>query len=261
MSYKVNLYAFEGPLDLLCHLVKKREINIYDIPISEITEEYFEYIEEWKQMDLEIASEFLVMAANLMEIKSKMLLPSPPKDNEEDEEEDPREELIKRLVEYRFYKNIAKNLEIKENEQSKLYKKVSSVDEYLNKQINQTDSSEDYFENLNVINLLEAFNNVVERKTRQDNVKDELEKIKNNRINVTVKEKKSFILESLESSQNKEMIFQDLMNQNSTTCEELVVSFLALLDLIKEARLDVIQEGVFAPIWIKLNYEGVINIG
>ncbi len=253
MTYKVSLYAFEGPLDLLYHLVKKKEVNIYDIPISEITDDYLEYIREWKEMDIEVASEFLVMAANLMEIKSQMLLPSSPVVDEKEDEPDPRQDLVKRLIEYKFFKNIAETLANKEEEQKKVYTKMMPEDVEKGYEVNSDQESPDtYFENLNVISLLEAFNSVVEKKTRASNVKTELENITNSKITVTVTEKKTLLIDNLESSSKGGIVFQDFMEENSSSAQELVISFLALLDLVKEGKVDVLQEGVFAPIWIKL---------
>ena len=110
MKYSVHLDNFDGPLDLLLHLIDKNKVDIYDIPIASITEQYMNFIEEAQQMDLDVASEFLLLAATLINIKAKMLLPKK-KIMQEEEEEDPREELIKRLLEYKFYKEAAETLQ------------------------------------------------------------------------------------------------------------------------------------------------------
>lgn len=245
-EFKVNLYAFQGPLDLLCHLVKKAEVNIYDIPIAEITDEYMEYISKWKEMDIEVTSEFLVMAARLMEIKAKMLLPTSSTtsvDNDE-EEKDPRKDLINQLIEYKFYKNVAENLASKEREQLKLYTRMKVEKE-------ENIEEETIYENLNVINLLEAFNRVVERKKRKEKVKDELNTIKGKSIKISVKDKKEFIIQVVKNSNGNQLSFFDLIDRNHERLEEIIVSFLALLDLVKENKVKVIQEGRFRPIWIK----------
>lgn len=121
-SVTVKLERFEGPLDLLLHLIKRDEIDIYDIPIAHITEQYLAYIELMRALDLDIAGEFLVMAATLMRIKAKMLLPLP-KGEEEEEEGDPREELVQRLVEYRQFKEAAQTLKLREDERRQLYER------------------------------------------------------------------------------------------------------------------------------------------
>ena len=123
MTYKVKLEVFEGPLDLLLYLIKKEELNIYDIPISRVTDQYLEYLELMQLMDLDIAGEFLVMAATLMHIKSRMLLP--PDQLEQDEaEEDPRAELVRRLLEYKKFKEAASQLASMESQQKHLFPSV-----------------------------------------------------------------------------------------------------------------------------------------
>ena len=123
MSYKVRLELFEGPLDLLLYLVKKDHLNIYDIPVSEVTEQYMRYLELMQLLDLNIAGEFLVMAATLLQIKSKMLLPVDETQQEPQEEDDPRAELIKRLLEYEKFKEIAEQLRQRETSQQEVFKR------------------------------------------------------------------------------------------------------------------------------------------
>src|SRR5690606_29268658 len=137
MKYNVKIDAFEGPLDLLLHLINTMEINIYDIPMAEITDQYFIYVHTMKELELDVASEYLVMAATLLSIKSKMLLPQSeePLDDELDVEfeEDPREELVERLMEYKKFKEAARQLREKEEERGKLYTKPpSDLSEYTN---------------------------------------------------------------------------------------------------------------------------------
>ena len=117
MTYKVKLEVFEGPLDLLLFLIKKEEVDIYDIPIAKITDQYLEYLELMQLLDLSIAGEFLVMAATLMHIKSKLLLPPDETEPESEEEQDPRAELVKRLLEYKKFKEAAAELSQKESHQ------------------------------------------------------------------------------------------------------------------------------------------------
>ena len=121
-AYKVSLPSFKGPLDLLLHLIKQNEIDIYDIPIAHITQQYLAYLELMRALDLEVAGEFLVMAATLMRIKAKMLLPLPAV-GEEEEEGDPREELVQRLVEYRQFKEAAGTLKLREDERRLLFER------------------------------------------------------------------------------------------------------------------------------------------
>ncbi len=126
MSYKVKLEVFEGPLDLLLYLIKKEEVNIYDIPIAKITDQYLEYLELMQLMDLDIAGEFLVMAATLMHIKSRMLLP-PDQLEEEEAEEDPRAELVRRLLEYKKFKEAASQLATMESQQKHFFPRVGTL--------------------------------------------------------------------------------------------------------------------------------------
>ena len=130
MELTVNLQVFEGPLDLLLHLLDKNKVNIYDIPIVEITAQYMEYIAEMKRQDLDVLSEFLVMAATLIDIKSRMLLPSDP--NNEEEEEDPRAELVQQLLEYKMYKCMAYELKDRQMDaQRVMFKEPTIPDEVL----------------------------------------------------------------------------------------------------------------------------------
>lgn len=125
MDMTVKLQVFEGPLDLLLHLLDKNKVNIYDIPIVEITKQYMDYIREMKRHDLNVVSEFLVMAATLLDIKSKMLLPAPPQ--EEEEQEDPRAELVQQLLEYKMYKCISYELKDRQVDAQKVMFKVPTV--------------------------------------------------------------------------------------------------------------------------------------
>ena len=123
MSYKIKLEIFEGPLDLLIYLVKKDHLNIYDIPIAKVTQQYLEYLNLMQLLDLNIAGEFLVMAATLLQIKSKMLLPVDETVQGDQEQEDPRQELVRRLLEYEKFKEIAENLRQREAGQKEVFKK------------------------------------------------------------------------------------------------------------------------------------------
>ena len=131
MAISVKLQAFEGPLDLLLHLIEKNKVDIYDIPISLITEQYLEYIDALKDEDMDIASEFLVMAATLLDIKCRMLLPK--EENEDGQEEDPRQELVEKLIEYKLYKYMSYELKDRQIDANRnLYKEPSIPDEIKN---------------------------------------------------------------------------------------------------------------------------------
>lgn len=151
MAISVKLQAFEGPLDLLLHLIEKNKINIYDIPIVEITEQYMEYIKQMKEHDLNVVSEFLVMAAWLLEIKSKMLLPK--EVNDEGEEEDPREELVRQLLEYKMYKFMASELKERQVDAALSFYKEPTVP----KEVAQYEEPVDLVELLSGVSLAKLY--------------------------------------------------------------------------------------------------------
>lgn len=228
--YQVALPVFEGPLDLLLHLIKQNKIDIYDIPIALITKQYLEYIEFMKELDLEIASEFLVMAATLVYIKSKMLLPKP---EQQEDEEDPRKELVEQLVEYQKFKEISNLLKERYQIWSGAFsRKTSQEEEFLT-------------EELNVFDLLTALKRILDRPEpkipipRQTiKVEDKIEEILN-----TLKEKKSFSFDELFGSE--------------VTKLEIIVTFLALLELLRTKIIRAYQSKPFGKILIKLEDENV----
>jgi len=151
MSYKVKLEVFEGPLDLLLYLIKKEEIDICDIPIARITDQYLEYLNLMQLLDLKLAGEFLVVAATLMQIKSKLLLPPEERPLEEEEELDPREELVRRLLEYKKFKEAAGRLEELEQEQAQVFRRRVSPEG-----VDLPQAEEEYFET-SIFDLISAF--------------------------------------------------------------------------------------------------------
>ncbi|MBL7069636.1 MAG: segregation/condensation protein A [Candidatus Omnitrophica bacterium] len=238
MSYKIKLEVFEGPLDLLLHLIKKEEIDIYDIPIAMITQQYLEYLEFMKLLDLNIAGEFLVMAATLMHIKSKMLLPQPQME-EEAEEEDPRAELVKRLLEYKKFKEAA----------TELYHRGARQSDYFARGVTlpDTDSSgqkEEYFE-ANFFDLITAFNKVmkeVPKKLFHEVVKDEY----------TIEEKIHDIFHLLVKKPS--LSFYSLLKKAKNKTE-IITIFLAILELIRLKEIVVKQSKVFGDIRVERNRE------
>src|SRR3989338_4090160 len=190
MSYKLKLDIFEGPLDLLLYLIKKNDIDICDIPIAEITDQYLEYIDLMKMMDLEVIGDFLVMAATLMQIKSKMLLPPDPTQQEE-EEVDPRDELVKRLQEYKVFKEIAERLKEKELFRQNFFGR--NMDEELTSEM-RDDAKEVYFE-ANLFDLINAFTKAL-RKFKEETI------YQVNREEYTVEQKIHEILHLLLEKEN-----------------------------------------------------------
>ncbi|WP_129597082.1 segregation/condensation protein A [Anaerophilus nitritogenes] len=247
MSYNIKLKEFEGPFDLLFHLIEKAKVDIYNIPIAQITEQYMEYIENMKKFDLEIASEFLVMAATLIEIKSKMLLP-----NEEEnqiemdiEEEDPRKELVKRLIEYKKYKHVATELKNREELYTKIfYKNPEQLDEYI-----QTDSKE--IENIDMKDLIDAFEKLLKKRRKLSEKNMKFHSIQRDEYSLEEKIKSIKEIVILRNAVEFEDLFHEPYNKS-----EMVVTFLALLELIKLKFIFVQQDRVFGKIMIQIK---VIN--
>lgn len=235
MGYKVKLEVFEGPLDLLLYLIKKNEIDICDIPISEITEQYLEYLELMRLLDLDIAGEFLVMAATLMHIKSRILLPLEEREKleEEEEESDPREELVKKLLEYQKFKEAATRLEVLEANRRELFSRVIDEDVWVK------DEEGPFFE-ANLFDLISAFSKVltaIPRQTFQEIIVDEF----------SVEEKIGQILDHLKI--HPKTYFKKLF-EHITKRLEVVCTFLALLELIRMKEIIVRQPKLFDEILV-----------
>ncbi len=231
--YKIKLPVFEGPLDLLLHLIRENKVDIYDIPISFITRQYLEYIEMMKELDLEIAGEFLVMAATLIQIKSKMLLP-PDEEAAEEQAEDPRLELVQRLLEYQAFKDAATILREREDEWIKVFAREPEESE-------ESDDvpSELYLFDVNVFDLLGAFKKIL------DAAPAEVRTI--SREVLTVKDRMSMIVEMLENAES--IRFEELFKGNITR-KQLLVTFLALLELLRLGLARAYQEREFGNIWV-----------
>ena len=230
IEFKIN--EFEGPLDLLLHLIKESKMDIMNIEIESITKQYMDYLEEQEKMNLEIASEYLVLASELLEIKSKMLLPSY-KDENEEEEEDPREELINRLLEYQAYKEITKVLQEKESLRREIYtKSPENIKNYIDevKEINIDVSLDD---------LVEAFKRYLQRK--QDN-KPLKTKVTVNEISVS--SRRHDIKRLLKTK--KKVSFFELFPVISK--EYVVATFLAILEMAKSQELRITQNDTFDDI-------------
>ncbi len=227
---KIKLDIFEGPLDLLIYLIKREHLNIYDIPIARVCEQYLQFLELMKLLDINVASDYLVMAATLINIKSRMLLPREEQE-EETEEEDPREELVKRILEYEKFKEAADYLRTKERERLRYVSRPSSGGgEY---------TEEVYFE-ASIFDLISAFKSALKDVPRDiffEVVKDEF----------TVEEKIHDILHLLLL---QERISLSSLFSSAKSKMEIVVIFLAILELIKLKEIVAIQRDLFAPIMI-----------
>jgi len=241
MSYKIKLELFEGPLDLLLYLVKKDHLNIYDIPIAKVTEQYLLYLNLMQFLDLNIAGEFLVMAATLMQIKSKMLLPAE-KSEEEQEQEDPRQELVKRLLEYEKFKEIAESLQQKELSQKEVFKRPKiEIDK------GPVEGKETYFE-ASIFDLINAFSQAlkdVPKEVFYEVIKDEF----------TVEEKIHEILHLLLVTPS--VVLSGLFSKAKNKME-IVVIFLSILELMRMKEIICRQKELFHEIEITRNKENII---
>ena len=231
--YKIKLPEFEGPMDLLLHLIRENKVDIYDIPISLITGQYLQYIEIMKELDLEIAGEFLVMAATLIQIKSRLMLP-PDEEAPPEELEDPRFELVQRLLEYQAYKDAAGILKEKEEETLKIF---SRQPEQLEEE--EALMPELYLFDVNLFDLLAAFNKLL------SNAPPEMRTI--TRETLTVKDKMMHIADIIENLES--IRFEELFN-SAFSRVQLIVTFLALLELLRLGLARVYQEKEFGNIWI-----------
>jgi segregation and condensation protein A len=235
--YTIKLHDFEGPLDLLLFFIKRDELDIYDIPIASITKEFLDYMHFLQQFDLEIAGEFLVMAAELMQIKVKMLLP--PEQGEE-EELDPRANLIQRLVEYKRYKEMSLQMKNREEEQMKVhYRGYRSADEH----IVEEETGENMIRDVTFFDLIASFKFAIDRMPKK--FFHEIDK-----INVTVEEQIAYIEEYF--SRRSEATFYDLV-KDFTERIRIVVTFLALLEVIRAKKIIIRQLRPFGDLSIMRN--------
>lgn len=240
MSYAVKLSTFEGPMDLLLHLIDKDQINIYDIPIAEITAQYLAYIEEMQNLDMDVASEFLVMAATLVSIKARMLLPRVPKEigNMEEDGPDPRQELVQRLLEYRKFKEVASYLKIQERQAGKVYTRNNSIELY-----QHLFSPKDPLRGVTLDLLLASLQKVLKKAGAYLTIPGEI-----TREEIQVPEKMRQLL-TLLVLHPQGMRFSKMFS-GDTTRSEMIVTFLAVLELLKSGQISVEQRNPFSDIII-----------
>ncbi len=253
-QYNVKLATFEGPLDLLLHLINKAEVDIYDIPMAKITDQYLNYIHTMQSLELDVASEYLVMAATLLVIKSKMLLPTYgevelfDEPNEILEEEDPREELIQRLIEYRKYKKAAEMLKEQEKDRELIFSKTpSDLSEYID-EVKQGPQQI----NASIYDILDAFQQLFKRK----NIKLP-QQTKIQRDDIPLEIRMTEIMETLNQN-NRKMSFFELFEYDERS--QLIVTFLALLELMKAKKIVCEQEANYADLMV-WSWEGDDFVG
>lgn len=237
MEYKFLINDFEGPLDLLLHLIKKNNVDICDIKISDITKQYLDYLEEMENLDLNIASEYLALAAELIEMKSLVLLPKP-EFSDDEYEEDPRENLIKRLIEYKKIKESTPKLKELEEERKKLYTKVAS-----NMKQYQDENQKPDFNDIDLDCLLNAFSKFLERKEEEKPLNTKITK-KEYSVSKRSKEIKSLL------KTKQKINFEELFEIQ--TKEYIVVTFLSILALAKKQELIIKQDNNFSNIILSL---------
>ena len=235
--YTIKLREFEGPLDLLLFFIKRDELDIYNIPISRITKEFLEYIHLMEILDLEVAGEFLVMAADLMQIKVKMLLPP---EVSEEEEQDPRANLVKQLVEYKRFKEAAVGMAAQESAQRKIYYR-SYFD--ADPRVTTAEEEDESLRDVSLFDLISSFKFAIERMPKKffhDIV----------RLNVTLEEQIDYVLDFF--SRRSEATFYELV-KDMTEKIRVVVTFIALLELIRSQRIVVRQAEPFGDVSIMRN--------
>ncbi len=238
MDYKITIDAFEGPMDLLLHLIKTSDIDIYDIELEEITKQYLSYIEAMEEMNLNIASEYLIVAAELIEMKSAMLLPKKKIDEEDTYEEDPREQLIKRLIAYKQYKEVTsefKELEIERKQY--LTKLPNNLSEF------KGENTPMNFGEVGLSDLLYAFQKFLERKQEEKPIHTKITK-KEYSVHVRSNEIRNML------RKKKKIEFEELFE--IVTKDYVVVTFLSILDLAKKQELEIKQENNFSKIILSL---------
>jgi segregation and condensation protein A len=234
LNYAIKLDIFEGPLDLLLYLIKKNEIDIYNIPIALVTEQYLSYLKMIKALNLDLAGEYLVMASTLIHIKSRLLLPPP--EEPEEEEEDPRAELVRQLIEHKTFKEIAESLGSRPLLERDVFTRAAVLPEELEK---PTADEEELIE-VSVFELIEAFHRIVSQLDKKELMEIDLEKL-------SLTDIINDIMEQL--SVKKSLTFDDLLNERRDR-RRIIYTFLALLELIKLRMIKAYQTSSFGVIRI-----------
>lgn len=244
MELTVKLQVFEGPLDLLLHLLDKNKVNIYDIPIVEITNQYMEYIREMKRQDLNVMSEFLVMAATLIDIKSKMLLPA--KETEEEEAEDPRAELVEQLLEYKMYKCISYELKDRQMDAEKVMFKEPTIPDEVAAYEEPVDL-EELMADVTLKKLNDIFKSIMRKQEDKiDPVRSKFGKIEKEEVSLS---DKMVYLEQY-AMKHPHFSFRSLLEAQCGKME-IIVTFLAVLELMKMGKITIYQDKIFDDIRIE----------
>ena len=239
MSYEVVIDDFQGPLDLLLHLIKEKEMDLETLEVSVITDQYLAYIDQMDADQLETMSEYLVMAAQLIEMKSKMLLPNEKVELEDDYQEDPREQLIRRLIEYKKYKDILDDVrECYEYRQTLHTKAPALMDDYV------VDTSELIPDHLEVYDLIKAMQKLFQRKVLHAPLESRIA-----RVEISIEERSDQIRQYFKLHKNQRIRFEELFEEPTRTF--FVVTFLSILVLVNTNELIIEQDGNFENIYLK----------
>lgn len=248
MAISVKLEVFEGPLDLLLHLIEKNKVDIYDIPIVEITAQYLEYIQSMETEDMNVMSEFLVMAATLLDIKCKMLLPK--EINEEGEEEDPRAELVQKLLEYKMYKYMSYELKDRQVDAGRTLFKEKTLPKEVEEYKPPVDMAE-LLGDADLSKLQMLFKTIMRRQEDKiDPVRSNFGKIEKDEIDI---EAKAGYVEAYVRS-HKVFSFKELLEKQRSKME-IIVTFLIILEMMKVGKISIVQENIFDDIMITSNEE------
>lgn len=242
-NIKISQLNFEGPFDLLLHLLKKNEMDIYNIKIYEITNQYMEYLNKMKEIDLEVTSEFIVVAATLLEIKSKMLLPKVKEKEDDEDSKDPREQLIEKLIEYKKFKAVANFFKTRMKDTGHIFSKKPEI---IDDKIQEVDN-EDLLKNVTMLNLYNLYNELLNRFRNKINENNTLQShIPMDKFKI---EDKMVELNNRISTGNKYK-FTEIVKEYHSKIEKVVV-FLALLELIRIRSVKIYQEGNFKEIYME----------
>ena len=246
LEMNVKLQAFEGPLDLLLHLIDKNKVDIYDIPIVEITDQYMEYVRAMDNSDLDVMSEFLLMATTLLDIKSRMLLPREEKEEEDVEEDDPRAELVQQLLEYKMYKTISYELRDRQMDASLVFYKEPTIPEEVLKYEQPVDL-EELMGDLTLNKLNDIFNQVLKRQdNRRDPIRSTFGKIKKEEVSLEQKMEWTIAFAKAHNT----FSFRNLL-EAAHSKTEVIVTFLCILEMMKAGQINIAQEDTFADILIE----------
>ena len=235
-DYAIKLDIFEGPLDLLLYLIKKNEIDIYNIPVALITQQYLDYLNIIKSLNLDLAGEYLVMASTLIHIKSRLLLPVPEEPSAEELEDDPRAELVRQLLEYQAFKDAAAQLAQRPLLERDVFKRSAALPE----DIHKTSADEDELVEVSIFELIEAFHQLVSRLDKKELLEIDLEKLSLTDIINDVMER---------LTREKNLTFEELLGEKRDR-RRIVYTFLALLELIKLKMIKAYQTTAFGVIRI-----------